>query len=140
VWTLAEILDEGATWSEAEYKKHRPKSFSGVDHRGTWARLDAAIRRRRLGHELTEKWEVSYVRVCNNLRHAQQQSTEDSSGDEKSEHGGERVDVNTTETMSAVMEAEISRMQRQHKRQMRQFRREWEAVMSRMRNQLEIQQ
>lgn len=132
-----DILDKCATWGEVEYKAHRPLSFTGLSNR-SWTRLDAAIRRRRHGHS-AEKWEVSFAHVCNNLRHPRQQPKEESSGDERSEHMGEGVeDVNTTEALSALVESEISRMQQQHTKQMRQFTREWDAVMSRMKIQLKL--
>ena len=138
-WTLVDILDRCAAWSEVEYKAHRPLSFTGLSNR-SWARLDAAIRRRRHGHS-SEKWEVSFTHVCDNLRHPRQQPKEQSSVDERSEPRGEEVeDVNNTEALSALVESEISRMQQQHTKQMRQFASEWDALMSRMKNQLELKQ
>ena len=138
-WTLADILNKGAAWSEAEYKAHRPLSFTGLSNR-SWARLDAAIRRRRHGHS-AEKWEVSFAHVCGNLRHTRQQPTEECSGDERNEQKGEGVvNVSSTEAMSALVERAIDHMQRQHTKQMRQFTGEWDAVMSRMRDQLKIEQ
>ena len=126
-------------WSEVEYRAHRPLSFTGLSNR-SWARLDAAIRRRRHGHS-AEKWEVSFAHVCGNLRHTRQRPTEQCSSDETSEQRDEGVaNVSSTEAMSALVESEINRMQRQHTKQMRQFTREWDAIMSRMRDQLEIEQ
>ena len=101
VWTPADIIDRGTSqqWSEQQYNSHRPSGFTGLQEQG-WARLDAAIGRRRHDRQ-SEAWELTFSRVGDNLRRSathddRRTAGAESSVDETRKGGGEAITMMIT--------------------------------------------
>ena len=139
-WTLAEIIERGLHqhWGEQEYKLHRPSGFTGLQDQ-SWARLDAAIRRRRHDHE-TETWELSFTRVCHNLRRSHDQKVAESSGDNNSENGGDTDSTTRGAALSSLVHHELNRMKREHKALMDQFEEDCRTLVMKITARSEIEQ
>jgi hypothetical protein len=136
VWTLAEIMERGWSqqWSEQDYKVNRPSGFTGLKSQ-SWARLDAAIRRRRHNHE-SETWELSFIRVCRNIRRIQDQKVGESSGDEESEQCADTDATQRGAAISSLVQQEIDRMEGEHRLLMSRFKEEYAALISKMTGEL----